>query len=77
LDQSLGIDFQDRIMNALVITTLSVSAVSSTTGMILFRYGGCGNTMNRRVFWWCMLLFFMFVRRSILVALFLVINSPN
>ena len=31
-------------MNALVITTLSVSAVSSATGMILFRYGGRGNT---------------------------------
>jgi hypothetical protein len=31
-------------MNALVIITLSVSAVSSATGMILFRYGGRGNT---------------------------------
>lgn len=31
-------------MNPLVITTLSVAAVSSATGMILFRYGGRGNT---------------------------------
>jgi drug/metabolite transporter (DMT)-like permease len=31
-------------MNALVIATLSVSAISSATGMILFRYGGRGNT---------------------------------
>jgi len=31
-------------MNALVITALSLSAISSATGMILFRYGGRGNT---------------------------------
>jgi hypothetical protein len=31
-------------MNALVITPLSASAISSATGMILFRYGGRGNT---------------------------------
>jgi drug/metabolite transporter (DMT)-like permease len=31
-------------MNALVVTTLSVAAISSATGMILFRYGGRGNT---------------------------------
>jgi drug/metabolite transporter (DMT)-like permease len=30
-------------MNASVIVTLSISAISSATGMILFRYGGRGN----------------------------------
>jgi len=35
---------RDRDMNPHVIMTLSISAVSSATGMILFRYGGRGNT---------------------------------
>jgi hypothetical protein len=37
-------DFRNRNMNPLVFATLSVSAVSSATGMILFRYGRRGNT---------------------------------
>src|SRR5438128_6393545 len=37
-------------MNALVITALSLSAISSATGMILFRYGGRGNTSIAEVF---------------------------
>jgi hypothetical protein len=43
-------------MNALVIITLSVSAVSSATGMILFRYGGRGNTTIAEFFNLCILL---------------------